>query len=147
MSYIKQSLSTDETIQHIFKFHWVVRFACWLFAIMCVIISAVMSIAMGVWALVVAIFGIYVLVSMRFVEQGLTNKRAIYKEGIIGRKTNEIKLTSIETVEVDQGVFGRIFGYGSVKITGRGISDLVFRNVDNPLTVKRNIESIHNPIS
>jgi len=70
----------------------------------------------------------------------------ILKRGIISRKSEEMKLTSIETVEIDQGVFGRIFGFGTVKITGRGISDIAFKGIDDPMSVKRQIESVSNPV-
>jgi uncharacterized membrane protein YdbT with pleckstrin-like domain len=70
----------------------------------------------------------------------------ILKKGIISRMTEEMKLKSIETVEIDQGVFGRILGFGTVKITGRGLSDFVFKGIDDPMAVKRTIESISNPI-
>jgi uncharacterized membrane protein YdbT with pleckstrin-like domain len=75
----------------------------------------------------------------------VTNKRVILKTGIISRKTEEMKLTSIETVELDQGLWGRIFGFGTLKVTGRGISDLVFKGIDDPMAVKRQIESISSP--
>jgi hypothetical protein len=57
-----------------------------------------------------------------------------------------MKLTSIETVEIDQGVLGRIFGFGTVKVTGRGISDVVYKGIDDPIAVKRQIEGISNPV-
>ncbi|OGI58831.1 MAG: hypothetical protein A2V58_00045 [Candidatus Muproteobacteria bacterium RBG_19FT_COMBO_61_10] len=89
---------------------------------------------------------IYEFLKLKFLEQGVTNKRVILKKGIISRKTEEMKITSIETVEINQGIFGRIFGFGTVKITGRGISDVVFRGIDDPMAVKRQIESISNPV-
>jgi hypothetical protein len=46
----------------------------------------------------------------------------------------------------EQGVLGRIFGFGTVKVTGRGLSDIVFKGLDDPIAVKRTIESIHNPV-
>ncbi|MBP7189323.1 MAG: PH domain-containing protein, partial [Thiopseudomonas sp.] len=60
----------------------------------------------------------------------------------VSRKTEEMKVSSIETVEIDQGVLGRIFGFGTVKVTGRGISDVLFSKIDDPLGVKKSIESI-----
>jgi uncharacterized membrane protein YdbT with pleckstrin-like domain len=69
----------------------------------------------------------------------------ILKKGIIGRKSEEMKLKSIETVEIDQGILGRIFGFGTVKVTGRGISDVRFKRIDDPMSVKRRIESVSNP--
>ena len=88
---------------------------------------------------------LYEFLRLRFMEQGVTNKRVILKRGIISRKTDEMKIASIETVEIDQGVFGRIFGFGTVRVTGRGISDVVFKGMDDPMSVKRRIESVSNP--
>lgn len=79
---------------------------------------------------------------LRSIEQGVTTKRVIYKKGIISRQSEEMKISSIETVEIEQGIMGRLFGFGNVKISGRGISDLVFKNVDDPMDVKRKIESV-----
>ncbi|HEY7841202.1 MAG TPA: PH domain-containing protein, partial [Gammaproteobacteria bacterium] len=69
----------------------------------------------------------------------------IFKKGIISRKTEEMKLGSIETVEIDQGVIGRLLGFGTVRVTGRGISDVTFTGVDDPMDVKRRIESESHP--
>ena len=86
------------------------------------------------------------VIRLRSIEQGVTNKRVILKTGIISRHTEEMKLSSIETVEIEQSIWGRMFGYGTVKLTGRGISDVKFRNIDDPMYVKREIESVSNPI-
>ena len=92
------------------------------------------------------LIAIYEFLKLKFLEQGLTNKRVVLKRGIISRKTEEMKLKSIETVAIDQGIIGRLFGYGTIRITGRGVSDVVFRNVADPMLVKRNIESVSNPL-
>jgi uncharacterized membrane protein YdbT with pleckstrin-like domain len=131
MSYIEESLSAGEKVEGLFRLHW---FA-WV--------------PVALWALLVITLpvALYVYLQLRFTEQGVTNKRVILKRGVIGRQTEEMKVTSIETVEIDQGVLGRIFGYGTVKVTGRGISDVVFRGVDDPMAVKRQIESVSHPVA
>lgn len=135
MSYIEESLSAGEKVEGIFKLHW---FA-W--------VPMVMWIILGIPTLGLTWFvALYEYLRLRSIEQGVTNKRVILKRGIISRKTEEMKLTSIETVEIDQGIFGRIFGFGMVKITGRGISDIVFKGMDDPMSVKRQIESVSNPV-
>ena len=48
---------------------------------------------------------------------------------------------------IDQGIFGRILGFGNIHVSGRGISDVVLRNIKDPMAVKRAIESISNPAS
>ena len=135
VSYIEQSLSAGEKVEGLFKLHW--------FAWVPMVIWIILGIPTLGLTLLIAL---YEFLRLKFLEQGVTNKRVILKRGIISRKTEEMKLTSIETVEIDQGIFGRIFGFGTVKITGRGISDIVFKGMDDPMSVKRQIESVSNPV-
>lgn len=131
MAYIDESLSAGEEIAGLFEQHWVVR------------------IPMVLWLLLVITLplAIYEYLRVRYTELGVTNKRVICKTGIISRKSEEMKLASIETVEIDQGILGRILGYGNIHISGRGISDVVLRAVKDPMAVKRAIESVSNPVA
>ena len=131
MAYIDESLSAGEEISSLFEQHWVVR------------------IPMVLWLLLVITLplAIYEYLRVRHTELGVTNKRVISKTGIISRKSEEMKLASIETVEIDQGILGRILGYGNIKVSGRGASDVLLRNVNDPMGVKRAIESISNPVA
>lgn len=135
MSYIEDSLSSGEVIHKVFQLHWFARVPmyCWL---------VLGLVTFGLTWLI----ALYEYFRLRSIEQGVTNKRVILKNGIISRHTEEMKLSSIETVEIEQGIWGRMFGYGTVKLTGRGISDVKFRNIDDPMQVKRDIESVSNPI-
>ncbi len=136
MSYIEESLSTGEKVEARFRLHWVSK------------LPMVMWIVLGIPTLGLTwLVAIYEYLRLRYMEQGITNKRVILKRGIISRRTEEMKIASIETVEIDQGVFGRMLGFGTVKVTGRGISDVVFRGMDDPMAVKRQIESISHPAS
>ena len=126
MSYIEESLSTDEEIREIFKFHWVAKLPMILWFVLLI------PIPLAIWE----------WLKLRNTEMGVTNKRVILKTGIISRHSDEMKISSIETVEIEQGVPGRILGYGTVKVTGKGISDLVFTRIDDPMNVKRKIESV-----
>jgi uncharacterized membrane protein YdbT with pleckstrin-like domain len=157
VSYIEDSLSDGEKIEHLFKLHW--------FAWVPVFIWLSLGLAglglawfaahyelLGLWLILgfaalalTWLVALYELLRLKFTEQGVTSKRVVLKTGIIGRRTEEMKLASIETVEINQGFWGRIFGYGTVKVTGKGISDVVYRGIDDPMAVKRQIESISNP--
>ena len=53
-------------------------------------------------------------------ELAVTTRRVIAKFGFISRSTVELNLTKIESIRVEQTVMGRIFGYGSVYVTGTG---------------------------
>ena len=135
MSYIEDSLSSGEVIHKVFQLHWFAKVPmyCWL---------VLGLVTFGLTWLI----ALYEYFRLRSIEQGVTNKRVILKTGIISRHTEEMKLSSIETVEIEQSIWGRMFGYGTVKLTGRGISDVKFRNIDDPMYVKREIESVSNPI-
>jgi uncharacterized membrane protein YdbT with pleckstrin-like domain len=130
VSYLEQSLSAGEKVEGVFKLHWSAWLPVWLWALLVITLPV----------------ALYVYLRLKFQEQGVTNKRVVLKRGIIGRQTEEMKLKSIETVEIDQGVLGRMLGFGTVRVTGRGVSDIVFRGIDDPMAVKRAIESIGNPI-
>ena len=135
MSYIDESLSQDEKVAALFKPHW--------FAYLPMVLWLLLGlVTFGLTWLI----SLYEYLKLRFLEQGVTNKRVIVKRGIVGRSTDEMKLSSIETVEISQGVAGRIFGFGDIKVTGRGISDVVFTRIHDPMAVKRAIEGVSNPV-
>ncbi|MDX5363499.1 MAG: PH domain-containing protein [Pseudazoarcus pumilus] len=134
MSYIDESLSDGERVEARFKLHWF----SWMPMVGWILLA---PITLGITLLV----AIYEYLRLKYMEQGVTNKRVILKRGIISRRTDEMKIASIETVEIDQGVFGRMFGFGDVRVTGRGISDLVFKRIDDPMAVKRAIENVSHP--
>ncbi|MFN9489724.1 MAG: PH domain-containing protein [Betaproteobacteria bacterium] len=134
MAYIDESLSTGEEISALFRQHWVVRLPLVLWLLLA-IPSLGITLALA----------LYEYLRVKHTELGLTNKRVISKTGIISRRSEEMKLGSIETVEIDQGVLGRILGYGNIRVSGRGISDVVLDKVADPMTVKRAIESISHP--
>lgn len=150
MSYIEQSLSTDEHISNLFSLHW----SAWIPALIAGLLALVVGCLLLMISSLAAIAGFLVLcipavgmaLGLLFIEQGVTNKRVVRKTGVIGRQSDEMKLASIETVEIDQDILGRLLGYGSITVTGKGVSSVVFKNVDKPMVVKRQIESVSNPI-
>ncbi|SDR73516.1 PH domain-containing protein [Halopseudomonas litoralis] len=135
MTYIEESLSSGEKIEALFPLHWFARVPMYLWLVL-----AIPTLGLTL------ILALYEYLKLKHLEQGVTNKRVILKRGIISRNTEEMKLQSIETVEIEQGIGGRMFGYGTVKITGRGISDVTFKGIDDPMQVKRDIESVSNPL-
>jgi uncharacterized membrane protein YdbT with pleckstrin-like domain len=135
MSYIEESLSNGEKVEGLFRFHWFAWVPMFLWLILGLVTFGL------TW-----LIALYEYLRLRFTEQGMTNKRVVLKKGIISRKTEEMKVTSIETVEIDQGVWGRLFGFGTIKVTGRGISDVVFKGLDDPIAAKRRIESVSHPV-
>jgi uncharacterized membrane protein YdbT with pleckstrin-like domain len=62
----------------------------------------------------------------------LTNRRLITRLGIIQQRVVEIKLDRIESIEIKQGFFGRLLGYGDLVILGSGRATIVIPRISNP---------------
>jgi len=75
-------------------------------------------------------------------EYVITNKRIIMKTGLISRKTFEMNLQKIESVNVNQSFWGRILGFGTVTIIGTGGSKESFSDISNPLLFRRKFQEI-----
>jgi uncharacterized membrane protein YdbT with pleckstrin-like domain len=75
-------------------------------------------------------------------ELAITNKRVIAKFGFISRSTVEINLPKIESIQVHQGIFGRIFDYGSLVISGAGSPKAPIPGIAQPLQFRKTFNQI-----
>jgi uncharacterized membrane protein YdbT with pleckstrin-like domain len=75
-------------------------------------------------------------------EFAITTKRVIIKEGLIARRTLEMNLSKIETVNVDQSILGRILDYGSITVIGTGGTREVFNNIASPMQFRKAFQEI-----
>ncbi|MDE2351021.1 MAG: PH domain-containing protein, partial [Alphaproteobacteria bacterium] len=55
--------------------------------------------------------------------------------------TNEIALPNIEGVKVEQSFWGRLFGFGRVRIEGTGVDAVELPTIANPVEFRRAIEN------
>ncbi|WP_306581680.1 PH domain-containing protein [Dokdonella sp.] len=132
MSYLDESLAPGETVLARFALHWSAYCRLALFVLL------------AVPTLGIALIGaVWEWLRLRAIEQGVTDRRVVRKSGIVSRNTTELRLASIETVDLRQTSLGRVLGYGDVALTGRGETAMVFSRVDDPLAVKRAIESAY----
>lgn len=132
MSYLDESLAPGEEVAARFGLHWTAK---WKLIVFIILVIPTFGIALiGV---------IYEWLRLRAMEFGVTNRRVVHKTGIVSRQTEELRLASIETVDLRQSAMGRIMGYGDVVLTGRGEADFVFERVADPITVKRAIEAAY----
>lgn len=70
-------------------------------------------------------------------ELSITNKRVIAKFGLISRSTIEINIHKIESIQVNQGIFGRIFNFGSIIVAGAGNPQAPVPGISSPLEFRR----------
>lgn len=74
-------------------------------------------------------------------EFAVTDRRVIIKVGWIQRRTLETMLNKVEGISIDQTVTGRLFGYGSITITGTGGTREEFKRIADPLELRKQIHS------
>ena len=97
--------------------------------------------AVGVFFLIIAgAFVGFAFLTRKSVEMGVTNKRVITKSGILSRKTLELLLTKIESIKVEEGLFGRMFGYGTVIVRGTGGTPEPFPCIAQPMEFRRQVQ-------
>ena len=73
-------------------------------------------------------------------EIAITNKRLIYKRGLIARYVGEMNIDRIEGVNVLQGVWGRILNFGRVMVRGMGVGEVVLPSIEDPVKFRKSIE-------
>ncbi|MBS0584384.1 MAG: PH domain-containing protein [Proteobacteria bacterium] len=130
MSYIEESLAPGETIVARFALHWTAKGRLLLGVVL-------IPVVVGIF------ITIYEWLRLRGIELGVTTARVVHKTGIVGRETEEVRLSAIETVDLEQSTWGRLLGYGNVHVTGRGESSVLFARVADPVGVKRSIEAAY----
>lgn len=79
-------------------------------------------------------------------ELGITNKRVIAKFGFIRRQTIEMNIAKVESIQVDQGVFGRICNFGTVLIAGAGDPKAPIPGISNPLEYRKHYFEVQEAI-
>lgn len=84
--------------------------------------------------------GIYPLIKMKTDEFTITNKMLIIKTGLLSRKTLEMNLSKIESVNVDQGIIGRIFGYGTIRVSRTGGTKETFPTIHNQMEFRKKFQ-------
>jgi len=93
--------------------------------------------------LLLPLFGIGLLlflaawIQYKTTEFAVTDRRIIAKTGLISRKTVEIFLDKVESLNIDQGILGRILDYGTVTIRGTGSTSEPIERISAPLALRK----------
>lgn len=146
MSYVDKVLQPGETVKARVTFHWVI----YLSGLIALAVGAALAVAgqaaprfvlgIDILALAPAAIGLVLILRAWFRQWGteiaVTDHRVIYKTGIISRRTVEMHVDQIESVEVEQSIPGRILGYGDIVLRGTGEGAETIRQVADPLSVR-----------
>lgn len=141
MSYVDHTLLPGEQVTYRAHLHWIVfarAVLIGLIGVSCFLATGHIFAAVGVVLLSVGVvLWVAAYIQRRTSEFAVTNKRIIVKVGILRRRTVEILLRQVEALEVDQGILGRILGYGTLLIIGTGGTRESFDRIGGPLEFRR----------
>ena len=149
MSYVDKNLMPREQVIYRGHLHWAVYFSP-LMLILIALAVIVVSLVHGAGAIVNGI-GAFILfiglcgflvrwIKVRTSEFAVTDKRVIIKVGVIRRRSVELLLRQVEAIRVDQGILGRILGYGTIVVGGTGGTAEPFTEISNPLEFRRQVQ-------
>jgi uncharacterized membrane protein YdbT with pleckstrin-like domain len=146
--YIDEILQPGEKVLYSTNAHWMFylpAIAAWILVAVFLILSRLTSVdglVILCWAIAaaVALAALYWTFKAWFhrwtTETDVTNMRVVHKTGFIQRRTFEMALDKIESVDVDQSILGRILNYGDVTINGVGEGKERIRTISSPLAFR-----------
>ena len=149
--YIDDILQPGEKVLYSTNAHWIFylpAIAAWIVAIFLFLLSreTTTESVVLVWlstSAVVALVALYWTVKAWFhrwtTETDVTNMRVVHKTGFITRKTFEMSLDKVESVDVNQSILGRILNYGSVTVRGVGEGSETIDTIASPLDFRNHI--------
>jgi membrane protein YdbS with pleckstrin-like domain len=124
MGYIEKNLMDGERIIYRTSLHWIIFLGPVITFLVGVILlyeqkSASVP-ASGILFLITIIWIIKAIISKTTSEFGVSDKRVLIKIGWIRRNSLETLLGKVEGIQVNQGILGRIFNFGTIIIRGTG---------------------------
>jgi uncharacterized membrane protein YdbT with pleckstrin-like domain len=142
MSYVDNSLIPGEEVAFRTRLHFII-FVVPIFLVGISIVlfgygappAAETVLAIGI------VWGLVKYVDYASSEFAVTNKRVIIKVGVLRRRTVEMLNSKVEAVAVNQGILGRIFGYGNIVVTGTGGTNEPFNGISSPLEFRRAVQA------
>lgn len=106
-------------------------------ALLALLIGGVIAWQLGVFLLIVAgVTAVIAMLTKKFLFLALTNERVLIRRGIIKIDTLQLRLDSLESVEVQRTIVGQFLGYASVVITGVGSRFTVVPFVENAVAFR-----------
>ena len=146
MTYVDQNLLPGEEVRFRTHLHWKIYLGPVLLSLLIFApltwlayqsqrpIVAVAPVAAIVIALVSAVM------RRRYSEFAVTNKRVIMKLGVFQTRSVELLLPKVEGIAVNQGLGGKLFGYGDIVVTGTGGTREQFAGIGHPTEFRNAVQ-------
>ena len=166
MSYVKSNLVPGESVIYETRLHWIVMLGHIILGIFILDLPGLFLLGyamtykemeatnlhlMEAGGVALLVFGSIVVlmgaIRRNATEMAVTNRRVVIKTGLTSRKTIEMLLNKVESIEVSETAFGRMLGYGTIVVIGTGGTPEPFHKVAHPLEfrsqVQQQIEKLH----
>ncbi|HZT87074.1 MAG TPA: PH domain-containing protein [Stellaceae bacterium] len=150
MKYVTKVLQPGETVVYTTHLHWLIFLPAILLLAVCVAFLIGSAFLGGDWAKALqaaaALFALLAIASWArnavrraTTELAVTDRRVIYKAGLLRRHTLEMNRSKVESVDVDQTLMGRLLGFGTIIVRGTGGSLEPIVGIADPLTFRSQI--------
>jgi hypothetical protein len=159
MSYVESNLVPGETVIYQTRLHWIVMLGHMIVGIFLLALPGAVllyyafahteidprtlqimkigGIALIVGGVIVILVG---MVRRSATEMAVTNRRVVIKTGLASRKTIEMMLNKVESIEVSEPAAGRMLGYGSIVVIGTGGTPEPFHKMAHPLEFRSQVQ-------
>lgn len=159
MSYVESNLIPGETLIYQTRLHWVVMIGhivvgCLVLALPGALLlyythnhseleSRELHLMQGAGAALMICGVIVILVGMvqrNATEMAVTTRRVVIKTGLTSRKTVEMLLSKVESIEVSETTWGRMLGFGTIVVIGTGGTSEPFHKLGHPLEFRSHVQ-------
>jgi uncharacterized membrane protein YdbT with pleckstrin-like domain len=160
MSYVDDNLIPGEQVVYQTRLHWTVMLGHLLFAVLVLGLPGgillyyasrerqqtsaqnehLMLGGAGVLLIAAVIVVILGLVRRNATEMAVTTRRVVIKTGLAARKTIEMLLSKVESIEVSETAGGRMLGYGTIVVIGTGGTSEPFHKIAHPLEFRSQVQ-------
>jgi uncharacterized membrane protein YdbT with pleckstrin-like domain len=145
--YIDDILQPGEKVLYSTNAHWIFylpAIAFWTAALVFLVLSRMVADTPELICLALAtialLAGLYWAAKAWFhrwtTETDVTNLRVVHKTGFIKRRTFEMSLDKVESVDVNQSILGRLLDYGNVTVRGVGEGAETIQTIASPLAFR-----------
>jgi hypothetical protein len=159
MSYVQSNLVPGERVIYETRLHWIVMLGhlsvgCLLLLLPGALLLYYAHSQTGIdgkelrvmegGSAVLLISGVIVIlagmVRRNATEMAVTTRRVVIKTGLASRKTIEMLLNKVESIEVSETTAGRMLGYGTIVVIGTGGTLEPFHKVAHPLEFRSQVQ-------
>ena len=125
-SYVEGALVKDEKIVHVGH---ISLWSLWHLIALGLVLLPAFGLGLVFWTMA--------YVRYKTTELAITTKRVIVKFGFIRRRTVEININKVESIQVDQEILGRMFDFGTLVIAGAGDPQAPIAGISAPMEFRR----------